>query len=37
MSLNELPGAELILPGLHDLHHGKMNTVGSLLIATTVK
>ena len=33
MSLNELPGAELILPGLNDLHHGKTNTVGSLLVA----
>jgi hypothetical protein len=33
MNLNELPGAELILPGLDDLHHGKMNTVGSLLVA----
>ena len=33
MSLNELPGAELILPGLDDLHHGKTNTVGSLLVA----
>jgi hypothetical protein len=33
MSLNELPGAELILPGLDDLHKGKTNTVGSLLVA----
>jgi hypothetical protein len=33
MSLNELPGAELILPGLMDLHNGKTNTVGSLLVA----
>lgn len=33
MSLNELPGAELILPGLDDLHNGKINTVGSLLVA----
>ncbi len=33
MNLNELPGAELILPGLEDLHHGKTNTVGSLLVA----
>jgi len=33
MSLNELPGAELILPGLDELHHGKRNTVGSLLVA----
>jgi hypothetical protein len=33
MELNELPGAELILPGLDDLLHGKNNTIGSLLIA----
>jgi hypothetical protein len=33
MSLNELPGAELILPGLDDLHQGQTNTVGSLLVA----
>ena len=33
MSLNELPGAEIILPGLDDLHHGKINTIGSLLVA----
>jgi hypothetical protein len=33
MSLNELPGAELILPGLEDLHRGEVNTVGSLLVA----
>lgn len=33
MSLNELPGAELILPGLEDLHQGKANTVGALLVA----
>jgi hypothetical protein len=33
MSLNELPGAELILPGLDDLHRGEMNTVGALLVA----
>jgi hypothetical protein len=31
--LNELPGAELILPGLEDLHNGKTNTVGALLVA----
>lgn len=35
MELNELPGAELILPGLDDLLHGKNNTTGSLLIAIT--
>jgi hypothetical protein len=33
MELNELPGSELILPGLEDLAHGKNNTIGSLLIA----
>lgn len=33
MELNELPGAELILPGLDDLLEGKNNTIGSLLIA----
>jgi hypothetical protein len=33
MELNELPGSELILPGLEDLSHGINNTVGSLLIS----
>ncbi len=33
MNLEELPGAELILPGIDDLHNGKTNTVGALLIA----
>ena len=33
MSLNYLPGAELVLPGLNDLHNGKTHTVGSLLVA----
>ena len=32
MRLNELPGAELILPGLDDLRNGKTNTIGSLLV-----
>lgn len=32
MILNELPGAELILPGLEDLHNGETNTIGSLLV-----
>jgi hypothetical protein len=32
MSLNELPGAELILPGLDDIHKGETNTVASLLV-----
>jgi hypothetical protein len=33
MNLNDLPGAEIILPGLRDLHSGNSNTVGALLIA----
>jgi hypothetical protein len=33
MELNELPGSELILPGLEDLRHGRNNTIGSLLIS----
>ncbi|WP_008315256.1 hypothetical protein [Leptolyngbya sp. PCC 6406] len=33
MNLNELPGAELILPGLADLRHGQNHTVGALLVA----
>lgn len=33
MNLEELPGAEFILPGIEDLHNGKTNTVGALLIA----
>ncbi|MBT9316726.1 hypothetical protein [Leptothoe spongobia] len=33
MSLAELPGKELILPGLEDLHKGQTNTIGALLIA----
>ncbi|MEB3309486.1 MAG: hypothetical protein VKJ02_04585 [Snowella sp.] len=33
MSLNNLPGAEIILPGLNDLHQGKSHTIGALLIA----
>ncbi len=33
MELNELPGSELILPGLEDLSHGRNNTIGSLLIS----
>ena len=33
MNLNELPGAETILPGLNDLHNGESNTIGALLIA----
>ncbi len=37
MELNELPGSELILPGLEDLLHGRNNTIGSLLIAIASK
>jgi hypothetical protein len=33
MSLSELPGGDLILPGIDDLHNGETNTVGSLLVA----
>jgi len=33
MNLKELPGAELILPGLEDLHSGKTDIVGALLVA----
>ncbi|MBD2614146.1 hypothetical protein H6G94_23205 [Nostoc punctiforme FACHB-252] len=33
MNLNELPGAEIILPGLRDLHSGDSNTIGALLVA----
>ncbi len=33
MELDELPGSELILPGLEDLYHGRNNTIGSLLIS----
>ena len=33
MELNELPGAELILPGVDDLRNGKNHTIGALLIA----
>ena len=33
MELDELPGSEVILPGLEDLYHGRNNTIGSLLIS----
>jgi hypothetical protein len=33
IELNELPGSELILPGLEDLAQGKNNTIGALLIS----
>lgn len=33
MTLNELPGAELILPGLKDIRNGKTDTIGALLVA----
>jgi hypothetical protein len=32
MSLNDLPGAEIILPGLSDLHSGESHTIGALLM-----
>ncbi|NER19835.1 MAG: hypothetical protein F6J86_11805 [Symploca sp. SIO1B1] len=32
MNLNELPGADLILTGLDDLHNGKTDTIGALLV-----
>ncbi|MBE9115607.1 hypothetical protein IQ249_06825 [Lusitaniella coriacea LEGE 07157] len=37
MDIKELPGAELILPGLEDLHNGESKTVGALLIAIASK
>jgi hypothetical protein len=33
MELQELPGAEFILPGLEDWHNGNSETIGALLIA----
>jgi hypothetical protein len=33
VNLNELPGAEIILPGLSDLHSGESGTIGALLVA----
>jgi hypothetical protein len=33
MSLHDLQGAEIILPGLNDLHSGDRYTIGALLIA----
>lgn len=33
MDFNELPGADIILPGVEDLRRGKTHTVGALLIA----
>ncbi len=33
MEVNELPGSELILPGLADLQHGRNNTPELLLIS----
>ncbi|BAZ90128.1 hypothetical protein NIES932_16220 [Raphidiopsis curvata NIES-932] len=32
MNVNELPGAEIILPGLIDLHNGESSTIGALLV-----
>ena len=33
MNLNEVPGAEIILPGLSDLRSGESKTIGALLAA----
>ncbi|MGD1906479.1 MAG: hypothetical protein ACFB0C_10860 [Leptolyngbyaceae cyanobacterium] len=33
MTLEELPGAELVLSGLHDLQNGEPHTIGALLVA----
>jgi hypothetical protein len=33
MNLEELPGAEFVLPGIDDLHNGETITVGALLVA----
>ena len=33
MELHELPGADLILPGLEDLRAGKSNSIDSFLIS----
>jgi hypothetical protein len=33
MDLSNLPGAELILPGLEDLSNGQSQTIGALLVA----
>ena len=33
MSFNDLPGAEIILPGLSDLQGGESHTIGALLVA----
>jgi hypothetical protein len=37
MNLNELPGADLILPGIEDLCNGNTNTIGSFLIMIASK
>jgi hypothetical protein len=33
MDLQDLPGAEFILPGLADLQNGQSQTIGALLVA----
>jgi hypothetical protein len=33
MNLHDLPGAEIILLGLSDLHRGESHTIGALLVA----
>ncbi len=37
MNLDELPGAELLLPGLDDLKNGNPDTVGALLVEIASK
>lgn len=37
MSLNNLPGTEIILSGLNDLRRGESRTIGALLIAIATK
>jgi len=37
MNFNDLPGAEIILPGLDDLRRGESSTIGALLIAIAAK
>jgi hypothetical protein len=33
VNLSELPGADLILPGVNDLQNGETRTIGALLVA----
>ncbi len=36
MNLDELPGAELILPGIDDLHNGETNTAAILIMRMVI-